>query len=375
MITGKTATTHRLGALVSHLFSRNHTKGTLNLSERGKQFWQKSSANDDPNRLMFIDVTRGLLLFWMIAAHALTLSGIGKASLLYFIRPPGWASHGFVMLSGFSVAALIVGHHLSGSELCRRLSRRAGQLLGWAFASEFLSRLLAGALLKHGQPITYGLFFDPAREWSISAFLIPTTIILVATALAARLVKAPSPTSLMSFGIMASMPASFFSNDLQAWVHPYTAILGIPLVLLVCLGFVGIGIGLLSKHLRTITLVIVPAFIGSALLIWRSVHPSFSIGFFLGSFLLTLSIGAILCMMPLTGFIRSFLKKMGQSALLIFISHRLILQIAAALAKNRLQDWRLLLFLLALSLSTLFCICLIKERNSFLRASLRRVGL
>ena len=90
-------------------------------------------------RLQYIDLSRGLAVIWMIASHALGRAEIPPDHVLQWIRPHGWATYGFVMISGFSVALLFPWIENNAALIREKLWRRAFQIGAIAYVSKWLS--------------------------------------------------------------------------------------------------------------------------------------------------------------------------------------------------------------------------------------------
>src|SRR5688572_29510190 len=129
------------------------------------------------SRLGLIDELRGLYLTWMICAHAMTLAVLPAAHPLQLLRPRGWATTGFLMLTGFALAVSHAPRGLSAS-LAQRLYRRSVQIAIIAVVSN-IAFLLLRALVNGGWSAEEALAIVSLRTtWSISAILLPTAALL-----------------------------------------------------------------------------------------------------------------------------------------------------------------------------------------------------
>src|SRR5712691_8262267 len=56
------------------------------------------------SRIRMIDEVRGLFLTWMICAHSMALIALPAGHPFQYLRPRGWSTIGFVMLTGLALA-------------------------------------------------------------------------------------------------------------------------------------------------------------------------------------------------------------------------------------------------------------------------------
>jgi hypothetical protein len=322
--------------------------------------------------MQVIDITRGLLIYWMVVAHALTLANIGKNSYLFYMRPQGWATTGFIMLSGFSLAIVFIGRGFSNSQLKYRLGRRAALLLAWALTTELLSRAVTDLRNPTVMWISLRTLFDPNKTWSISGFLLPTFIIYGICTLASIYMRVPHLTTFLSLTFLSAsiVGEGFFIRS--QWL---ISIFGAPIPLLTCLGFFGLGLGLASKRFALSKFLICVGITGSVFLLICSLHSMPKAVFIIGTFLITLGIGGILHKLPWITPLKKVLALMGRSSLLLFILHRFVLQIGAKLLPMMLIRQMFFITLLSMTLLFLIAICYIKEHNINLKKALKAAGL
>lgn len=337
-----------------------------------------AAVRPDSGRMYDIDVTRGLLIFWMVTAHAITLSEIPRESWLFYLRPPGWATHGFVMLSGFSMAVALIGRSLDAKNLTGRLRRRAWQLLAYGFISEFASRILTGARSIYAGGVQLAALLNPLCPWSISAFLLPTALLFGFCSVLALIMKAPRRAwSLASIGIAGIAIDQITAHRLEPaylWLTKGN-IVGLPVLYFFCLGLLGLILGLLSKHYdrRLIKVVALP--LGILMLIVSNRGLATPTIHHMGTFLITLALGGLIVWIPGFGIPRHVLGMLGRSALLVFILHRPLLHVLAAVAPSNISKGLELSLLLPISLFLLVSSCWYKEHSPRLAAKLKRVGL
>jgi len=339
-----------------------------------------ADADTRADRFRTVDVTRGVLIYWMIAAHALYLCGVGPGSWWFYIRPPGWATHGFVMLSGFSLAVALLGRGFTGEHLRFRLGRRAVQLVIVAVASEALSRVLQAALTGFGAgTLLDALALGSAdRTWSLSAVLLPTALLFAIAALAAPILRVPRQLGLPLTVLTLALVAYTRGWLPRPAVDPLsmTGPFGLPVLLFTLLGVLGLLIGLLSKRYELRSLAVPMLLVGLMMLALRANRPVPGGMHFVGTFLVTAGIGGLIAQQAWAQPLSAVLSLLGRSALLVFIAHRAVLQFGRlALAPLTGQGVPALLVLLPLSLAMLLAICHVKENRPDLARALHRIGL
>jgi hypothetical protein len=327
-----------------------------------------------PARVLYVDVTRGLLIYWMVVAHALTLTDIGRDSWLFYLRPPGWSTHSFVMLSGFSIATILVGRGLSGAELRHRLGRRAWQLTFVTLGSELASRLLGCVLRGDG----WNRVFDPTAPWSISAILLPTIVVFAALAMTAPHFRAPRPLQFILTFLVLGLLVEWLgpvSADLgMGWMHD-RRMLGFPILSFVVVGFVGFGLGLLAKPFDQVWFLGGSATLGAVLFALHSRRLATDpLTYMVSTFLLSLGLGGALSSGAAPAFVKYWLALVGRSALLVFVLHRFFLQFGARTLGEALPKGFRFAVLLVVALAILTGICLAKERFARVRDFLRPLG-
>src|SRR5919197_939174 len=97
-------------------------------------------TNSADARVNYVDIVRGLFILLMASSHAAGLSALPESSVFRsrWWLPQGWASEGFIMLSGFTVALLFE----PGPSTTRRLLHRARQLVVVMFVSNVVMMVL-----------------------------------------------------------------------------------------------------------------------------------------------------------------------------------------------------------------------------------------
>jgi hypothetical protein len=236
-------------------------------------------------------------------------------------------------------------------------------------ASELTSRFFAYLMSSpHG-----GLFFkfllDPTKTWTISAYLIPIFILFGVCAFVGIFFRAPSYIQFAGFSavfVLSIAEGHLLSNT--------TSVFGISVILLTILGFLGLGLGLMSKHFSISLYLPCLGLIGGISLIgWNfALLPDTTHN--ISTFLITIGIGWAIAVMPAIGFLRNALAMLGRSALILFVGHRFLLQMLAGLFPGFLPMRITYILLLFLTLALVLLLCYVKEHNAGIRTALKRIG-
>jgi len=169
-----------LGVVVAHCEKLSEGLGGLSAKFLANPCDTSGSTG---RRLAFVDTARGLLFLLMASSHAVTLAGIPSDSFWRsaWWLPRGWATQGFIVLSGFTVG-LLFRWQGDGTRVQGRLFRHSRQILSVMFVSNVVMLLLTHAL-------SGDLGITAAWDWwwglitfktpySISAILLPTSLLL-----------------------------------------------------------------------------------------------------------------------------------------------------------------------------------------------------
>jgi hypothetical protein len=131
-------------------------------------------------RFPYIDIMRGFMVALVVVAHTYGQADLRSDSWLYHLNPTGWATKVFVMLTGFS-AVIILG--AGDPQRAAKIYRRALEVGLIAWLSNALSMIWSHRGLDALIP---ALSFQ--LPWSISQYLIPTTVVLLLAPTMARIV-------------------------------------------------------------------------------------------------------------------------------------------------------------------------------------------
>jgi hypothetical protein len=154
----------------------------LHASEAAVATWGKAAAGPigkttaksavRADRIEFIDVARGLFIAWMIVGHSLSMTGVPQGHLLHLLRPSGWATYCFVMLTGLNLAVLYDKGAIGNWVASRRLWRRAFEIGLIAFLSNLVSRVITSSL--SGEPCLSSVrdIVLLRSQWTMSGILL-----------------------------------------------------------------------------------------------------------------------------------------------------------------------------------------------------------
>ncbi len=345
------------------------------------------------SRISYIDVARGIFLFWMIAVHAMVIANLPDNSPLKLIRPSGWATTCFIMLSGLSIAMVFLSKKRDYSAVKRRLLNRAREIAVVAYVSNLafvsLKLMISGTF-------TFDLFIRIATfqyPWSISSILLPVTITLLVSPLLIRLATRISSWSL--FGLMILLNLSTSAVDMYTpdsvrdtvWFeicYESGNIYGIfPLVRFVLLSFWSFSLGVLLKK-GSLTLkswwVIMPVccaayWFYSSFFEFRAFIPYFVLE--ANKLLISLGIAFIMCNVQFVASIKfkGLLGLLGRSSLFVFILHRPFIHAQSILlSKIKLDPEAASVIFIVITMALSLAMCLTKESYPKLARQLKRVG-
>ena len=301
--------------------------------------------NQTNNRILFIDLCRGILVMMMTVRHTISILDISQQSWLNkFFIPNGWATVCFISLSGFSIGLLYLGRLRDLAikiTTSQRLRKRSWQLLVVMFLSNLF--MLLGKIVVQGDISTLrdiewwiGLI-TLKTPYSISSILIPTAIlvyiapIVLKAIIQYKVLPVLSGSLVLSFFI-AVLTTSIFDQESNHYLLQRLLFEGdgfFPILPMVMYGVICISIGALwQKHSTQIILVSVigyyfVVFLYSEIVIARVAFAAISgptrliIIIFICTGLLRLKM-----LHPLN----SFFATIGRFSLLSFLLHRIILQ-------------------------------------------------
>lgn len=346
-----------------------------------------SLSGDTTGRADYIDASRGLFVIWMLIAHALTLAGIPRDHWMQHLRPAGWAAVCFVMLTGFGLAAVNLGRPTLPDGFARRKYWRAFQLVVIAYLSNMVSALIVSAV---GGTLSAAYLADVATfqvPWTISGSLVPVAaVVALSPSLvqsARRLQPLRSLSGMLAIGVLAGVGIPVLGpiggpvplSVLTHWKGP----LGVPVVYMLVLAVCAFGLGSVAAKFRAsaqsrfLPIVAVGALVSLGF-VPQSDSPM-ELAYDLSIFALSIGAVSIVCSISVLRPVSRVLKAFGQAALLIFIAHRVLMQVAAALLRPALHHEALAWTLLVVAFSACGCAAWAKHRSAGFRVALSYVGM
>ncbi len=339
-------------------------------------------------RIKPIDNTRGMLIIWMIIAHSLTVAGIDPNDPMRYLRPPGWSTTCFIILSGFTVAVALSDPEKKRSESASKLLMRALKIGAIAFGSNFLFKAMS-AYPSNTLSTDYLLRILTFKEpWSLSAFLVPTMFFLLASPTIIRIATHVRPWPLLisatAIGLcfdewvkMEFIKGTTARNLLGTLPQPAT---WIGILYFFLYGLWGFAFGNVLKR-KSYSKLIWPVIVGSASLLLVVSDFQGNIREITDNFLLPAARFVVTMWMVLevSRFgtflgIERFINTLGQSALLIFILHRPFLQIGRYLLQGFMPERALALELMSISLLLCFWIAMLRKKHRNFSTLLSAMG-
>ncbi len=346
-----------------------------------------TSASRPPQRVEYIDVARGLFVTWMLTAHALTLAHIPADHWMNHLRPAGWASVCFVMLTGFSLAVVHLGRPTFSEAFAKRLYQRSLWLIVIAYLSNLASEFITGAVKG---TLTVAYLLDVARfrvPWTISGSLIPIAIVVALAPILLRAARRVHPVVLLLGVSIAgflidsnvAVPTPFDHNIQLSALAKATGPFNSSAFQLVLLSLWTFSVGSLTTRLRpSFRPWLLPAAAASTMFsLGLSAGDSRSTALFYdaGIFIVSMGIAGVLSSVPALGFAKRTLTLLGRAALFVFLFHRVLLQAAAAVLRLTLEQEALAFVLIVVGLTGCGSVALAKSRSERFRYVLARVGM
>jgi hypothetical protein len=345
-------------------------------------------AIQNRQRIRPIDDTRGMLIIWMIIAHALTVAGIDPTDPIEYLRPPGWSTTSFIALSGFTVAAVLIQNQRKGVQSASKLLVRAFKIGIIAFSSNFLFKALSAAFfggLSTDYILRILIFKEP---WSISAFLVPTVFLLLAAPTVIRIAMHVRPWQLLTAATAIGLCFDAYvrirfagttapMDTLGAFARPFT---WVEITYFFMYGLWGFAFGNLLKR-KTSPRLAWPAILSIAvlLLILADFHSQIrgTTGEFIlpiARFVVTIEIVLVLSRLGTFFGLEQFINTLGQSALLIFVLHRPFLQMGGYVLQRFLPERAVALELISAALLFSFWIATLRKNHRSLSTLLSAMG-
>jgi hypothetical protein len=289
-----------------------------------------------------IDEARGLFLVWMICSHSLTLAALPATHALQNLRPRGWATMGFVMLSGFAVG-IIYAHRRGRPETTTKLYRRSLTIALVAVGSNVAFQMARALVEGTWTPQAALAIVTLQRSWSISSALLSTAAVLAVSPLLLRTatrIGAPSLFALVTAlafaldGLIHYAPADWrdtqwFMSLLAPRGTMESAYLPFPVLLQFTMAVWGFAFGALIAPAPNARTLLGAGALGAIVLVAAQAGYSTPALLYESRLLLVIGAFALASFVPALTPFRSLCALLGRSGLLIFIVHRIILQAGA----------------------------------------------
>ena len=343
-----------------------------------------------PNRIEFIDISRGIFVTWMITAHALTLSGVPANSPLWYLRPPYWATTCFTMLSGLSIALVVYSPNRDLGTIKKRLFIRATKIGLIAYISNSILRVIKIFLEGSLDLATVVDILTFQYPWSISAILIPVTILLLMAPYLIWISRLVNAMTVLFGATLLALSYSFIVYAAPMAVKKYTLFQILffdtnplnffPIYKYVTLAILCFAIGsliynnMLSEELWTI---ILPS--GFLLLTAYNFLPGLKNNLPIAvictnQFLISIGLSFIINNEPILLYFKKILCLMGRSSLFVFIFHRIILQsLNVFMPAKTSQSLQVFTLFLATTVSFIV-LCVLKEEISWIQRPMKKIG-
>lgn len=296
-------------------------------------------------RIEYLDSTRGLLFLLMTSSHSIMLSRIPPTSFLYsdYWLPRGWATFGFIMLSGYTIAC-VFNWDANGRIVHRKVLHRAWMLFAVMVISNAAMMFLHQTSRHDLSPILNSNWWigllTGKTPYSISAILLPTALFLLASPLAHKMIRSLGIITVLALALIGGNVSIMLANSLSAdsnhnhLIHIFiTPGLGnFNILNLWFCGWIGYSIGEISKSIATrINRVIVSICIIMTIFLHfydsaGGIHYLKDFAFRPCCFVFIIALSKIIGHSIPTRPISSFLACIGKYALFSFVMHRILLQ-------------------------------------------------
>jgi hypothetical protein len=328
----------------------------------------------------------------MMLAHANRLAEVPEDHWSFWLRL-GAVTESFVMLTGLAVALIYDNPRRDLTNSSQRILRRAFKLAGVAYSSNVVLSLARESL--HGN-VTFDHFVEinlGLAPWTISSVLLGTTLTLLAMPFFLALAQAVQPRLLLlitfALGLAGTIVKDFAGQFAEAtnWVTVLFVnggVLGFPIGLLCGLGIWTFGLGIFFTRHKDHDFVWKALVVLSFLIYCRfdqwsglsSFVPYWPRHFIAttSQFVLLLAIAMTFCRIPTAG-IRSFAALLGRSSLLVFLAHRIVMQIHFLLLEEVLSGSALSLTCMIGTITICGSLCWARERFKALSLALESIGM
>jgi hypothetical protein len=308
----------------------------------------------------------------MVTAHALTLAAIPDQHWMQALRPRAWATTGFVMLTGYTLALIQLRRPTLTPGFAGLLWKRAMKLAIVAYVSNAASETIISA--------TSG-GFDAAHlldalllrtPWTISGILVPTTIVVALAPALVLLARRLNPVAMLAVAVAANIILEAdvtvpFTNVTLRAAAAARGPFSFPVFDFVAGSCGAFALGAVVARVRpAFSPWTVPVAVASAVLVLAAVPLSAPGPFAVKTvrFVITLGLAGIMVAIPVLGPLRAGLQVLGRAALLAFVAHRPALHLARLALGGLLSREALALALMASVMTLCIGLAVAKQRSA-----------
>lgn len=326
----------------------------------------------------------------MITGHSISLFNIPIYHPIQFTRPKPWATYCFIMLAGFFLGS--INFKKSHDEIKQKLRSRSINLFLIAIISNFIflvMKNIAYEKLTIDKFISILVLNEP---WTISSILLIYSLSISLMPYLISISKTMKSSdlffilTLLNFLLNLAIfytPSAMKQNAVYQILFLGNQYIGFPIIKLSFLCFWAFSLGLIFKnrqsHSNLWIFVLVLSFAGYPVYrIFFLNHYLNNILFsFINSARFTVSIGLAILIYKF-GYlnrIKSIFELLGRSSMLVFLLHRVILQIQFLIFSDYINKDVLVVFMVLVTVLLSITICSIKEKHPFILARLKKYGL
>ena len=335
------------------------------------------------SRIRMIDEVRGLFLTWMICAHSMALIALPAGHPFQYLRPRGWSTIGFVMLTGLALAMLNLRRPSLPDGLDGALYRRSLQIAAIAVVSNMAFLLMRMIVDRSWSGQTTIDILTLRAPWSISAILLPTAALVAIGPWLLRLTKrvgAPAValatlalTLLLDIAVMTASSPRIQSVLTFGTTDP--GYFSFPIFSLLRLALWGFGFGALlatpriSKHIFYASAVGVVVVATQPWLSWSHSMVAES------RLLVVLGAVSLAAFLPVLERPRAVLALLGRCGLLIFLVHRVVVQAGVHILGDTLTEGWLAASLIGSTMLVSLTLAYVRDTRPRVRRILKQCGM
>jgi hypothetical protein len=336
-------------------------------------------------RIEFIDIARGLFIVWMIVGHSLSMAGVPLDHPLQWLRPTGWATFCFVLLTGVTIALVYISPGRVKSRTRAKLWRRAFEIGLIAFLSNSASRMVTASLSGELSVTYVWAVLTFQIPWTISSILIVTTCVLLSAPVLLWFSRTVPPLSLflavstltVGFDLLMQYDGKWIglSAEVRQWLKA-GGLFGFPVVPLVlysiwlfCQANLAIKVSVTEGRWGVTALFAV--LVGSSFAILMLGCRQLTCINLLTRFGVSIGIAMVIAEMGVFATPKALLGALGRVGLLVFIFHRPIIHIISNQFNEILSAPGLATVMIGLSLGPGLLVGIYRDRNARFSRALR----